>query len=98
MTEQIKNPINNNIEVDFRGLIFRYFSIWPWYIIFGIFFTALSWVLIFYSTPKYSIEGYVLAQDDKKNGKFASQDLLKELDLFSGSKLVENEIEVIKSK
>ena len=69
MTEQIKNPINNNIEVDFRGLIFRYFSIWPWYIIFGIFFTTLSWVLIFYSTPKYSIEGYVLAQDDKKNGK-----------------------------
>lgn len=98
MTEQIKNPNNNNIEVDFRSLIFRYLSIWPWYIIFGILFTTLSWVLIFYSTPKYSIEGYVLAQDDKKNSKFASQDLLKELDLFSGSQLVENEIEVIKSR
>ena len=88
----------NNLEIDFRNMIYRYLSIWPWYFIFGFIFIVSTWLIVFYSTPKYSIEGYVLSQDDKKNSKFASQDLLKELNLFSGSQLVENEIEVIKSR
>lgn len=82
---------------DFRETLFTYLRHWKWIAFSLVFFMALGFLYIRLSTPQFKIETDLLIKDNK--GSFGgSKDLLQDLDLFSSDKIVDNEIQILKSK
>jgi tyrosine-protein kinase Etk/Wzc len=80
----------------FRDVLFKYLPYWPLFLtLFGV-FLALAWVYLRYATPVYETTATILVKDEKKGVDDAN--LMEQLDLFGSKKLVENEIEVLKSR
>jgi len=75
---------------------YRYLPYWPIYIILMIIFGAGALAYLRYATPYYEITTNILLKDEKK-GADDSQ-ILEALNMYSSKKIVENEIEVLKSK
>lgn len=100
MNNEISNQVQENGDLQFqlRDVFFKYLTKWYLFLVFTTLFLALSYAYIYFSVPQYNIESYVVAQDDKKTASSRSQDLLKELNLFSGAQLVDNEVEILKSR
>lgn len=73
----------------------KYLAYWKWFI----FSILLALIVAFFylktKTPLYDIKSSILIKDDSKGQ--GPGDMLKQLDLFSGTKVVDNEIEVLKS-
>jgi len=82
---------------DFRETIFTYLRHWPWFVFSIISFVLLGFIYIKISTPKYKIETDLLIKDNK-GSLGGGDDLLKDLDLFSSNKIIDNEISILKSK
>jgi len=80
-----------------REVLFKYLR-FGWLFVFSlaVCITA-AFLYLRYSTPIYKISSTLLIKDEKR-GTNGSNEILKELNLNSVSKLVENEIEVIKSR
>ncbi len=68
---------------------------WPLYVI--VIFLSLigAYIYLRYTTPLYLSSGKIYIKDERKGSR--ELDALKELTLFSSSKTVENEMEIIKS-
>jgi capsular exopolysaccharide synthesis family protein len=62
-------------------------------------FVLLGGLYLFLTTPQYRVQASILIKDDKKMGSGAGAgiSMLEELDLFSSKKVVENEIEILRS-
>src|ERR1700747_3496893 len=85
------------LERDLRDRIFSYSRHWKWFL-FSIFISlALGYVYLRLATPKYKIETDLLIKPDDKS-QAGQNDLLKDLDLFSSDKIIDNEVQVLKSK
>ena len=98
INEDINNPIEqDNSEPSLRETFFPYFKQWKWFLLSVIVFLALGYLYGKLSTPLYKIETDLLIKDNKKNVG-GSNDLLKDLDLFSSDKVIDNEIQILKSK
>lgn len=82
---------------NFREIFFRYFRHWPWILLSVIFFFFLGYAYVKLATPLYQIETDLLIKDNKQ-GSSTSNDLLKDLDMFSSSKIIDNEIQILKSQ
>ncbi|MFD0763847.1 GumC family protein [Mucilaginibacter lutimaris] len=82
---------------NFRELLFRYLRYWPWIFLSIIFFLCLGYVYVKFATPLYQVETDLLIKDNKQ-GAGNSNDLLKDLDMFSSGKIIDNEIQILKSK
>lgn len=80
----------------FSELLFRYLPYWPLFLILLVFFVAGAWGYLRFATPIYETSATILVKDEKKGVDDAN--LMEQLDLFGSKKLVENEIEVIKSR
>jgi len=83
-------------SINFRDIINKYLYHWPLFII-GIAITMTA--AFFYlqiSSPVYEIKASIIIQDEKKDPD--EKQKLQELDLLKSTKLVENEIEVLKSR
>jgi len=78
-----------------KNLIIRYFRNWPWFIISLLFFIGLGVAFLLNSTPLYQATGSILIKDTRNQGSSVS--MLEELDLFSSSKVIENEIAILTS-
>ncbi|WP_431216553.1 Wzz/FepE/Etk N-terminal domain-containing protein [Puia sp. P3] len=78
------------------GLLFKYLPYWPLFLILLILFGAGAWLYLRYATPIYEASATILVKDEKKGVDDAN--LMEQLDLFGSKKLVENEIEVIRSR
>lgn len=85
-------------EFDLKALILRLVSLWP-YIAFSILCTLfISFIYLRYVTPIYKSSTSILIKDEKKGGGAALDNaLLKELNLAANGKLIDNEIELLKS-
>jgi uncharacterized protein involved in exopolysaccharide biosynthesis len=83
---------DNNIFEDIRK---RYLPYWPIFILFIIICFSSAFIYLRYTNPIYETNARILVQDDKK-GVDASK-VLEALDVFGEKKIVENEIEIIKS-
>jgi capsular exopolysaccharide synthesis family protein len=76
----------------------KYLYHWPVFLL-GVFFCfSVAYLYLRYKQPVYSVNSTLLIKDDKKGNLPTGGDLLNELDLFGSSKVVENEIEILKSK
>ncbi len=71
---------------------------WPLYVIFIIGFLSVGYLIVRYTAPTYSISSKILIKDEKKTGVGSASSLLSEFDLFGGKKIVENELEILKSR
>ncbi|MDR3180584.1 MAG: polysaccharide biosynthesis tyrosine autokinase [Prevotellaceae bacterium] len=86
-------------SADFKKTFFKYLAYWKWFVCsFGV-FVLLGGVYLFLATPQYRVQASILIKDDKKMGSGAGAgiSMLEELDLFSSKKVVENEIEILRS-
>ncbi len=82
---------------DLKLFFLKYLRYWYWFIL-ALFLTlGCAFFYLQYAVPIYDISATILIKDEKK-GSSAGNEILKDLDMFSGSKIVENEIEVFKSK
>lgn len=82
---------------DLRLFFLKYLRYWYWFVLALITTLGGAYLYLQYAIPIYKVSATLLIKDEKK-GSSSSNEILKELDMFSGSKIVENEIEVLKSK
>ena len=86
-------------KTDYRALFFRYIIRWPWLVASVIVCLLCAWLYLRYSTPVYDISATILIKDDKKGGATGSNlSVFEDLGIFSSSKNIDNEMEILRSK
>jgi len=89
---------NNADDVNLREILFKYLYHWKWFVLSLIIFLGLGFVYIKITTPLYQIETDLLIKQDKNTPSAGGgDDILKSLDLFSSDKIIDNEIQILKS-
>lgn len=84
-------------DFSFKDIVFRYLRYWYWFVIGVVLCGAAAWLYLQRTTPLYQSTASLLIKDEKKGG-LSNNEVLKDMDLFAGSKLVDNEVEVLKSR
>lgn len=89
---------NNSQEIEetSRPLIFKYLPYWPLFLIFSALCLGAAYLYLWYTTPLYQASATLIIKDQKKG--YNDAPITAELDLINTSKIIENEIEVIKSR
>ncbi|NEU10259.1 polysaccharide biosynthesis tyrosine autokinase [Flavihumibacter sp. R14] len=84
-------------ESDFnlKELLYKYLYYWKWFVLSLTIAIAAAFVYLRYQTPVYKIQGSILIKDEKKG--LGQDAMMKELNLFSSNKVVDNEIEILRS-
>ncbi|MCE7066585.1 tyrosine-protein kinase family protein [Dyadobacter sp. CY326] len=89
-------PGKKNQAVLITDVIKRYLYHWPLFAIGLLIAAALLFLYVKKTRPVYDVKATILIQDEKKTPTQNSP--LREIDVISSSKLIENEIEILKSK
>ncbi|MEO5892283.1 MAG: polysaccharide biosynthesis tyrosine autokinase [Ferruginibacter sp.] len=93
---QITRKISEEREVNLvKRLIFLYRPYWPLFVFLTVLFIGLAYLYLRIATPVYETTARILVKDEKKGVEESKT--VESLDGFSGKKIIENEIEVIKS-
>lgn len=79
-----------------QQLLFRYLPYWPLFIVMLILGVATAYVYIRYAIPIYQAQASILIKDEKKGTDNAR--IVEEMNIFGDKKIVENEIEMIRSR
>ncbi|GAB3895539.1 GumC family protein [Spirosoma agri] len=79
-----------------RMLLMRYARHWKWFILSVLLAIGAAYAYLLYQTPIYTIETTLLIKDDKKG--LSEENILKEMDIFSPKKVIENEMEILRSR
>jgi tyrosine-protein kinase Etk/Wzc len=74
----------------------KFFPYWPLFLILTVISIAGAWTYLKYTTPLYQASASILIKDERKGSDEAK--LTESLDYLSSKKIVENEIEVLRSK
>ncbi|MBC3789117.1 GumC family protein [Spirosoma utsteinense] len=82
-------------ELNLRAMLMRYVRNWPWFVLSLLLALGAAYVYLLYQPPGYRVKASLLIKDEKKG--MGGESMMKELDLFTPSKVVENEIEILKS-
>ncbi|WP_080056012.1 GumC family protein [Spirosoma aerolatum] len=101
----MNNPVNNysyvsyqNVDSDainLRAIVFRYLRNWYWFVLSIGLMLAGAYIYLRYQAPSYKSQSSLLIKDEKKG--LDQENILKELEIFAPKKVVENEIEILKS-
>lgn len=83
-------------KIDLRSIAYRYIRNWYLFVIFLLLALIGAFFYLIYSRPVYEVSSVVLIKDDKKG--LGGNDFLKDLEMMGGNKIVENEMEVLKSR
>ena len=90
----------NKIQKEETGILallaFRYLPFWPLFVILAAAGIAAAWTWLKYSVPQYQATATIMVKDEKKGVDDAK--LLDALNIYSSTKIVENEIEVLRSR
>ena len=94
----MNNEENQIIEekIDIKGLFFRYYSHWYYFLISIFIFSLIAIAYNRYTTPIYSVSSTILIRDDN-NTQLGAENILEGMELFSGKTNINNEIVVLKS-
>lgn len=84
-------------ENDFNltNIFYKYLAYWKWFVISLMITLTVAFFYLKTQTPLFNIQSSILIKDDTKG--LSQGDMLKQLDIFSGTKVVDNEIEILKS-
>ncbi|MFZ4785875.1 MAG: GumC family protein, partial [Flavobacteriales bacterium] len=94
-TSDFEQESGFNLAETLRELFLPY---WPMFLVSIVLAISLGYVYLKFTHPIYQVNAKILIKDNKKLGASANDELLEQLDLFSGSKVLENEMEIIKSR
>jgi len=84
-------------ESNIIGLItFRFLPYWPLFAVMFVFSIAGAWAYLKFTTPLYVASATLMVKDEKKG--VDDSKLLDALNIYSSTKIVENEIEVLRSR
>lgn len=83
-------------DFNLKELFYDYLAYWKWFLLSIVIALLLAFVFLKLQTPIYNIEGSILIKDDNKSVG-GEDDMMKQLDIFSSTKVVDNEIEILKS-
>ena len=83
-------------KVDLKGLFFRYYSHWYYFVISLFVFGLIALAYIRYTTPVYSVSSTILIRDDN-NTQLGAENILEGMELFSRKTNINNEIVVLLS-
>lgn len=84
-------------EFNLRLFLLKYLRYWYWFVIALAVAFGAAFLYLQLTVPIYKVTASLLIKDEKK-GMSGGNEMLKELDIFNGSKIVENEMEVLKSR
>jgi capsular exopolysaccharide synthesis family protein len=94
---EIENKLHTREQRNFvESLIFWYFPYWPLFVVLVILMLGLAWGYLHMATPVYQTTATILIKDEKKG--VDNSPAIQSLNIYTSKKIVENEIEVIKSK
>src|SRR5205085_8958387 len=79
-----------------QQMLFRYLPYWPLFIVMLILGVAAAYLYIRYAVPVYQANASILIKDEKKGVNDSK--VIDQMNLFGSNKIVENEIEMIKSR
>ncbi|MCK8492784.1 polysaccharide biosynthesis tyrosine autokinase [Spirosoma sp. RP8] len=80
---------------DLRMILMRYAHYWKWFVLSVLLAGGAAYAYLIYQTPIYKVQTSLLIKDDKKG--LSEDNILKEMDIFTPKKVVENEMEILKS-
>jgi tyrosine-protein kinase Etk/Wzc len=94
---------DNNLDAknDYRQLISKYTSNWPWILVSMLMCLIAAFLYLRYTTPVFKISARVLVNDEKKGGGLNASSAAGLTDLsglLGGKSIVDNEVEVLKTK
>lgn len=96
MTSQYSN--NNSEEtLDIRGLLLRCLRNWYWFAITVVVCLIVAFLYIKTKTPKYEVSSTIMIRSDESTPSLPSSEMLEMFGL-GGSKMVEDELEIIGSR
>lgn len=77
-------------------LLFRYLPYWPLFVIMLVLGLVAAYVYVRYKVPEYEASASILIKDEKKG--VDDSKVVEQFNIFGSKKIVENEIEIIKSR
>ena len=89
----MKNVDQDN-SFDLRQIMIRYIYHWRYFLVSLLITLSMASVYLYFSKPISEIKATLLIQDEKKSSN--DRPTLQEIEIVQSSKLVENEIEIIK--
>lgn len=75
----------------------RMTGLWPWFVVSLALCLTLTYLYLRYTNPVYNAVASIIVKDDKKGADLLDNSMMKEIGLSGNNKLVENEIEILKS-
>src|SRR3989337_3824023 len=83
--------------INFNQLWSRYIVYWPFYLVLLLVFLVATWIYVrYYTTPLYATNARILIKDQRKGIEDSKS--IEDLNLITIKKIIENEMEVIKSR
>jgi len=82
-------------EVNIQEFLHKYVSNWKWFLICIVASLSIGYVYIRSQIPQYIVETDILIKDNKSSGD--EKDLLQSLNVNTSGKVIDNEIEILKS-
>lgn len=87
---------NKEENINIKEEIFKYIIHWRWFVLSGFIALVIAFLYLRYAENKYQSQTTILIKDDKsQNNQLMA---FSELDIFGGGKVIDNEIEVLKSR
>src|ERR1700748_3880259 len=88
--------LNETNKFNLKEFAYKYLIYWKWFILSVGLCLVLALVYLKIQTPIFSIHSSILIKDQQK-GLGEEDDMMKQLNIFSSNKVVDNEIEVLSS-
>ncbi|GAB3929278.1 GumC family protein [Larkinella terrae] len=82
-------------KLDIHATMMYYAKAWVWFVVSLSIAMISAYFYYSFQSPVYLVEARLLIKDEKKG--ISEQSILKELEIFTPKKVVENEIEILKS-
>lgn len=99
-SENIVSSSSAEIErrefINLKEVVSKYLYFWPLFLLSLILSITIAFLYLRYTKPVFQVSSVLLIKDDAKGA--STNEILNQLDLFGSSKVIENEIEVFKSK
>jgi tyrosine-protein kinase Etk/Wzc len=82
-------------DANIKEVTFKHLSYWKWFACSFVLALIVAFFYLKLQTPQYKIQSSIQIKEDKKDA--GQDDLIKQLNMFTSEKGVDNEIEVLKS-
>lgn len=91
-------PVQQYAEgFSFKRWFSRMLQFWPWFLLSLAICLTLAYLYLRYTNPVYNAVASIVVKDEKKGAELLDNSMMKEIGLGGNNKLVENEIEILKS-